>query len=249
MFMAGGLLLALLNLETDRRAGRSALHLVMAALATFALVVTFQRTTFAVVALLVPLFLLAYRTVGARVARLRAPTCAIRRARCFAHPAGRPAALSNPRPIASPPARPRIRACAGARRAIGAVWAQVREAPVTGVGFGRDVTFTINGVRTTIAQDPHDQYLYLWAGGGLLLLGSFVLLLLLYLRDSWRRFRAGTRKSAVSSSGRSRCGSCSSSTPRLGSCSPNSELLLAFWILMFLPMIVPDRRRGDATIV
>ena len=43
-----------------------------------------------------------------------------------------------------------------------------------------------------LLQDPHNQYLYLWAAGGLLLLGSFVLLLLVYLRDSWRRFRAGT---------------------------------------------------------
>ncbi len=61
MFMAGALLLALLNLELDRRARRTALHLVMAGLATFALILTFQRTTFALVPLLVPLLLLAFR--------------------------------------------------------------------------------------------------------------------------------------------------------------------------------------------
>ena len=38
----------------------------MAALATFALVSTFQRTTFAVASILVPLSLLAFRRIGLR---------------------------------------------------------------------------------------------------------------------------------------------------------------------------------------
>ena len=68
MFMAGALLLALLNLELERRAGRAALHLVMVALSIFALVSTLQRTTFALVSLLVPLFVLAFRQIGLRTA-------------------------------------------------------------------------------------------------------------------------------------------------------------------------------------
>ena len=55
-------------------------------------------------------------------------------------------------------------------KAIGAVFRQIDEAPITGVGFGRTVTFEIAGERVTTAADPHNQFLYLWAGGGLLLL-------------------------------------------------------------------------------
>ncbi len=153
MFMAGALLLALLNLESDRRAGRSALHLVMAALATFTLVMTFQRTTFAVVALLVPLFLLAYRTVGARVAGfvpLLAPFVVLA---ALLIPRADPQLFPTfaDRVTASPTSDTSVR---WREEAIGAVWAQVREAPVTGVGFGREASFTLNGVRMTIAAGP-----------------------------------------------------------------------------------------------
>ena len=68
MFMAGALLLALLNLESERSAGRTALHLLMAALATFALVSTFQRTTFARRAFSCRLSLLVFRRIGLRTA-------------------------------------------------------------------------------------------------------------------------------------------------------------------------------------
>ncbi len=81
------------------------------------------------------------------------------------------------------------------------------------------------------------------------MLGSFVLLLLLYLRDSWRRFRAGTMEErrlvfwAVS------LWFVFVVNAATGIILTEPELLLTFWILMFLPMIVPDRRRGDATVV
>jgi hypothetical protein len=68
MLMAGALLLALLNLERDQRAGRTALHLAIAVLATFALVSTFQRTTFALVSVLLPVSLMTYRRIGLRMA-------------------------------------------------------------------------------------------------------------------------------------------------------------------------------------
>ena len=54
---------------------RTALHLVMAGLATFALILTFQRTTFALIPLLVPLLLLAFRHVRGRALAFL-PLCA-----------------------------------------------------------------------------------------------------------------------------------------------------------------------------
>jgi O-antigen ligase len=246
MFMAGALLLALLNLERDRSAGRTALHLAMATLATFALVSTFQRTTFAVVGVLVPLFLLAFRRIGLRTAAflpLLAPFLVL-------------AALLVPKadPTLFPTLAHRITASPSTDanatwrlKANAAVRKQVREAPVTGVGFGRPpVRFISKGVRYKVGQDPHNQFLYLWAGGGLLLLGSFILLLAVYLIESWRRFKAGT-----------------SDERRLifwvvslwfvfvvnsltGIILTSPYLLLQFWILMVLPMVVRPGGRGVA---
>jgi O-antigen ligase len=242
MFMAAALLLALLNLELDRPAGRTALHLVMAVLATFALVSTFQRTTFAAVGLLIPLFFLAFRRIGLRTAAflpLFAPILVL-------------AALLIPKadPTLFPTFANRISAKPSTdtsvewrQKAISAVWTQVRESPLTGVGFGRTASFEIEGARTTITQDPHDQFIYLWAGGGLVLLASFVLLLLVYLIESWRRFRGGTREErrlifwAVS------VWLVFVVNSATGITLTSPSLLLTFWVLMVLPMIVRRQER------
>lgn len=192
IFMAGALLLALLNLEVGGSARRIALHLTMALLATFALVSTFQRATFAVIALLVPLTLLAFRRIGLRAIAFL-PLCA---------PFLVLVALAVPKvdPTFFPTLTHRITASPSSDtsaqwrvKASAAVWTQVRKAPITGVGFGQPASFVTNNQRTWVGQDPHNQFLFLWAGGGLLLLGSFVLLLIVYLFESWRRFRGGTR--------------------------------------------------------
>jgi O-antigen ligase len=242
MFMAGALLLALLNLERDRSAGRNALHLAMAALATFALVSTFQRTTFAIVGLLVPLFLLAFRRIGLRTAALLplfAPFLVL-------------VVLLIPKvnPTLFPTLAHRITASPSTDtsatwrlKANAAVWKQVREAPVTGVGFGRPVRFISKGVHYNVGQNPHNQFLYLWAGGGLLLFGSFILLLAVYLIESWRRFKAGTSDErrlilwAVS------LWFVFVVNNLTGVILTVPYLLLPFWILMVLPMVVRTERR------
>jgi O-antigen ligase len=246
MFMTGALLLALLNLELDRRAGRTGLHLLMAGLATFALVYTFQRTTFALVAVLVPLFLLTFSRVRARTAAFL-PLCA---------PFVVLIVILVPRvdPGFFPTlgdritASPNTDATANWRSdAYAAVWAQAREAPVTGVGFGRPASFVLNDVRYTVGQDPHNQFLYLWAGGGLLLLLSFVLLLAVYLVDARRRFRSGTTEDrrlvfwAVS------LWFVFVVNSLTGIVLTQPYLLLVFWILMVLPMIVRPWGRGSAS--
>jgi O-antigen ligase len=245
MFMAGALLLALLNLERDRSAGRTALHLTMAALATFALVSTFQRTTFAVVGLLVPLLLLAFRRIGLRTAAflpLVAPFIVV------------VAVLgSKANPAIFPTFVDRITASPGTDpnaiwrlKRNAAVWKQVREDPVVGVGFGRPVRFISKGLHVKMGQDPHNQFLYLWAGGGLLLLGSFVLLLAVYLIEAWRRFKAGTSDErrlifwAVS------LWFVFVVNSLTGIILTQPHLLLTFWILMVLPMVVRTERSGVA---
>jgi len=246
MYMTGALLLALLNLEADRGARRSALHLTIAALATFALFYTFQRTTFAIVAVLVPVLLIVYRRLGSRMLALL-PLCV---------PFLVLAALLIPRidPDLYPTLSDRIATTPSEdtsfrfrQVASEAVWEQVREEPLLGVGFGREVVIINDqSERVTIFQDPHNQYLYLWAGGGLLLLLSFVLLLAVYLVDAQRRFRRGTAEErrlllwavmlwfvfVVNSAS--------------GVILTSPELLIVFWVLMTVPMAVRSGRGEEA---
>ena len=244
MFMAGALLLALLNLEFQRSARKTALHLLMAALATFALVSTFQRTTFAVASILVPISLLAFRRVGLRAAvyvPLIAPFLVL-------------VALLVPKvdPTFFPTfanrvtASPSTDATAQWRlKAYSAVWGQVREAPLTGVGFGQPVRFIANNAHYNVGQNPHNQFLYLWAGGGLLLFGSFLVLLAVYLLEAWSRFRGATVEE------RHLIFFCVSLwfvfivNSLTGIILTQPDLLLVFWILMLLPMTVRPRK-GDS---
>ena len=248
MFMAGALLLALLNLERERRAGRTALHLLMAALATFALVNTFQRTTFALVSVLVPLSLLVFRRIGARVVvflPLFAPFLVL-------------AILLIPKatPNLFPGLAHRITASPSTDatvnwrlRAYAAVWAQVRESPLTGVGFGRPAKFISKGVHYDVAQDPHNQFLYLWAGGGLLLFGSFILLLVVYLLEAWRRFRSAAKDDRYLIFFAVSFWFVFVVNSLTGIILTTPHLLLAFWILMLLPMVVRPERSGTAAVV
>jgi O-antigen ligase len=241
MFMAGALLLALLNLERDLPARQTALHLTMAVLATFALVSTFQRATFAIISLILPLTFLAFRRIGLRAAVLL-PLCApflvlvalfLLKATPTFFPTLAHRITSSPSTDTSAQWR---------RKANAAVWGQVREDPLTGVGFGRSASFVTSNGRTSVGQDPHNQFLFLWAGGGLLLFGSFVLLLMVYVFESWRRFGSGTKEErrlifwAVSMWFVFIVNSLS------GIVLTEAYLLLPFWILMLLPMIVRTNR-------
>jgi O-antigen ligase len=245
MFMAGALLFALLNLETQRSAKQTALHLSMAALATFALVSTFQRTTFAVASILIPVSLLVFWRVGLRTVAflpLLAPFLVLI---ALLIPKVDPAILSTfaDRITASPSTD----ATAVWRlRAYAAVWEQVREAPLTGVGFGLPVTFLANNVHYNVGQDPHNQFLYLWAGGGLLLLGSFVLLLAVYFLEALSRFRRATLEERHLIFWSVSLWFVFIVNSLTGIILTQGDLLLVFWILMLLPMIVRSRK-GDAS--
>jgi O-antigen ligase len=245
MFMVGTLLLALLNLEADRRAAQAPLHLFMLVLATFALITTFSRATFAAVVLLVPVFLVVFRGVGSRTAGflpLAAPFVAV-------------AVLLVPLVDFNlfPTFVDRVTANLNAdetvdwrRKAYATVWAQIREAPVAGSGFGRETTFTVDGTPYTIIQDPHNQFLYLWAGGGLILLASFILLLGVYLAESWRRFRTATgdeRRLIVWAVSMWFVLVVNSLT---GAVLTVPHLLLVFWVILLLPMVVrPEGMRPE----
>jgi hypothetical protein len=237
MFMAGALLLALLNLEFERRAGRTALHLTMAALATFALVSTFQRTTFAALGVVVPIFLLAFWRIGLRAAVLLPLVAPLLVIVALLAPKADPTLY--PTLVHRVTASPSTDASAQWRlHAYAAVWQQVREAPVQGQGFGKPTRFVLNGFTYDVAQNPHNQFLYLWAGGGTLLFGSFVLLLAVYLAECWRRFRRGNRIERRLIFWSVSLWFVFVINSLTGIILTEASLLLVFWILLVLPMIV-----------
>lgn len=197
-YAAGALFLAVLSLRLAPALGHNLLHLVMAAIAFVEVVLGFGRAVYASVALVLLVIMLLSRPVR-RAIWLTAPLLL---------PFVLLAALTIPRfaPEVIKAAQERVAASpeqdANVRWRIAnnqAVLAQVREEPIIGSGFGKPVSFYVDiessagfmvQVREDTGQDPHNGYVYLLAGGGVIALGAFLLLLGVFGFDTWRRFRS-----------------------------------------------------------
>ena len=191
IYLAGGLFLALLNLEIDRSARRRAVHVLIAALALAGIIVAYARATYLAVAIVVPVFLIFLPRLRRGLLSML-PICI---------PFILLAAIALPRvaPTLEPTFVNRVVKSNSSdvnvewrQAAAGALWQQVRESPINGVGFGKTATFRFAGILETITQDPHDSFLYLLAGGGILALSGFFLLLVTFAADAVGQLRRGT---------------------------------------------------------
>jgi O-antigen ligase len=113
---------------------------------------------------------------------------------------------------------------------------------VTGVGFGRQTSFEISGQTVTIDGDPHNSYVYLLAGGGLLALGSFLALAATYAVDTLRRIRASTGVSQALVMWSLGTWLAFMINALAGPVFTDATMLLTIWILMVLPSIVATTR-------
>jgi O-antigen ligase len=247
MFLAGALVLALLNLESDPH-GRRTVHFVIAGLAVFGIVISLGRTTFAAVAVVVPVLLIGLRrlrrTLLAYAPLLAALLVALVAVvlqivpslgstvgdRLTGHVANDPSLVQR-------------------QRKFDAILQGWGDGPILGLGFGRPVTFTsIDGTVVTFSGDPEDSYIYVLAGGGIVALGALIVLILAFVGDAvWRlRHAAGEDRALI-------VFSMSLvfiflvnalSFPILG--DPNLTLVL--WIAMLLPTIVRTGRPAAQTI-
>ena len=242
LYLTGGVVLALLNLERESRVGRRILHVVIGSLALFGIVVSYGRGVwFALTAVLVALFITRRRL---RVAALTTVPLLLPLLVAGS------VILIHSNPGFVPRVVTRLTTVHGNDPSIGwrqaanrAIWRQVQENPTFGVGFGKKATFVVDRTRWEITQDPHDSYLFLWAGGGFLTLGSFLLLYVVFLADSWRRYRFQPELP------RALIAACVSiwfcfaadtlTEPRL----TQANSLLALWTLMVLPTTVPYATR------
>lgn len=196
IYLAAALFLALLNLQLDAGARRRGVHVVIASLALVGVALGYFRAVFVVVALVVPLLLLRRRVRGplVSVAPFALPFVVL-----FALFLPRVAPDLVPNLVDRVSASPRADANVQWReRASAAIWEQAESSPLIGVGFGKSSYLTVfdesqSGLilprRETLGQHGHNSYLWLLAGGGLVTLGAFLLLVATYFVDTIRRLR------------------------------------------------------------
>jgi O-antigen ligase len=246
IYLTGSMICALLNLELERQPLRQVAHAAIAGLALFGVIVSFGRTTYAAVALIVPLLLASRRYMRRTVLQilpLFAPALVV-------------VALLIPTFAPDLPQTLQRRVTGTSSQDISVQWrARARDAALegidqewlTGVGFGRITHFELAGQTITIFGDPHNSYVYLLAGGGVLALGSFLLVCVLYLVDALRRLRRadGVEQALIIWA----LGTWLTFmiNALAGPILSNPIMLLTIWILFALPSVVPAREAGPST--
>jgi O-antigen ligase len=258
LYCASTLFFALTSVRLSSSGSARMMHLAMAVLGLFGVVLGFGRAVFAATAL-VCLVLLAFsgsvRRSIASVVPLALPLLVLV---AIFLPRVAPDAVEAARArISSPPATDAN--VQWREEANKAVFAQVRENPLFGVGFGRSSHFFIavpsrSGVvvpvRVNIGQDPHNGYLYLWAGGGLAALGTFLVLVGGAYYDGVRRYvrtADATSKSLLLWCGATLFAFLFNAASGTALDSPFN--LLTIWLLLSIPAVVVGARDGPADAV
>ena len=252
LYCAGALFLALLTVRNSPRRAGNLLHLAMAGLGLVGVVLGFGRGVFAAVALV--LLILLVSSSGMRRAVLFSLPLALPflclAAIVIVH--ATPSLVSSfENRISASPARDAN--VVWREKANEAVLAQVREQPVIGVGFGRASSFFLNvrssngylvPFRQDIGQDPHDGYLFLLAGGGVLALGSFLAVIGVFAVDAVRRYRGSssdTERLLILWAGATLF--CFLFEAASGTMFEDTTDLLAIWALISVPGVVPLKKR------
>ena len=199
LYCAGALFLALLNLRSGLGSRSRFLHLAVAAVALFGVVVGFGRAVYAAVAVVG--LLLLFSSSRLRGSILTVVPLALPFLVLLAIGVNQAApelrATVADRLFSSPETDTNVQWRVEANRAV---LEQVREQPLVGVGFGRESEFFLerespsSGLpvfhRVEIGQDPHNGFMFLLAGGGVVTLGAFLLLLGTFAADALKRYRS-----------------------------------------------------------
>jgi hypothetical protein len=113
-----------------------------------------------------------------------------------------------------------------------------------GSGFGRESTFLFEGRVYPVVGGPDNSYVFVLAGGGVLALGGLLLVMAVFVRDTWRRIRAsaGYQRALV-------IWALATWFVFMVNCLtapflPRPKLVLTIWALMLIPAIVAPRVGG-----
>ena len=127
-----------------------------------------------------------------------------------------------------------------------AVLSGTSDEPALGVGFGRVTGFSLNGQPNKIEGDPHNGFIYVFAGAGIVGVTALSLLLLTYLASVASRWRRTTGEA------RTLLAWCLGTwilvmTHALSEpVFTNPSLVIILWISMLLPTIVGERTTAPA---
>ena len=256
LYAAGGLFLALLNLRLVSEARARMLHLSFAGIAMFCVISGFGRAVYAAVAIVGLLFFVTSRGIRGTVLSivpLAAPFLVVL-AIGVNQAAPEFVGSVSDRLFSAPETDANVQWRLEANRAV---LDQVREEPLFGVGFGRSSHFFIEipnettgrstFQRVDIGQDPHNAYVFLLAGGGILALGGFALLLATFGVDAARRYRSNRDP-------RARLiilWACATLFAFLlnaasGTSFARPDNILTIWALLVLPAVVRPSTNGES---
>lgn len=255
VYMGTALFLALLNFQLDTSARRRTLHLAIAVLALIGVILGYFRAVFVSVGVILPVLLLAKR---------------VRRPLLGVLPLALPllAILAIAVPRVTPNLVPELvdRVTRTSSHDPNVAWRlkadhetlkQFAASPLYGVGFGKSIFITLTiptgtagytiDQRYELGQGAHNAYLWMLAAGGLSVLVPFLLLIAVFLWDSWQRLRFATAPHE-----RVLVAWCIASVigfliPQLSSPPLDGSSIIGFWVLLLLPGIVPRRDRARST--
>jgi O-antigen ligase len=182
LFIASGLFAAIVNLERVQPARMRALHLGIILLSLVEIVLAFSRGTFISTAIVLVALFACFRTARTAFVSFLPLCLPVLLAAAFFLPQLQ-TRTNEPSLFDTLIKRldPRVNNDLSVQwrgQADNILWAQVRSNPLFGVGFGKGGEFTLAGVDYHITQDAHNDYLFLLAAGGLLLIASFAGLVL-----------------------------------------------------------------------
>ena len=239
-YVGAAVLLALLNLARARE--HRAVHLAFLALACLTVLVAYFRTIWLIVGIELLVALIVSREIR-RVARSAIPVVTpFLVIAVLAVVTVKPDLVSTFTERLSTPAS-QDSSVQWRANAYQAVLSGVDEERLLGVGFGRTTSFSLNNQPNYITGDPHNGYIYVYAGGGLLALGALILLMVVYLWEVARRWRwadaDGRTLVALSLGMWVLFMGHAASEPVF----TEPMMLLTIWIATLLPALVPSSRR------
>jgi O-antigen ligase len=259
LYAAGALFLALLKTRLASQTRARMTHLSVAVVAMFCVVAGFGRAVYAAVAVVGLLFFITSRGIRHTVlsmAPLALPFLVVL-AIVVNQAAPEFVASAGDRMLSKPATDANVQWRIEANRAV---LEQVREQPLFGVGFGRGSEFFIEvehpttGLpslrRVEIGQDPHNGYMFLLAGGGIVVLGTFALLLATFAVDGVRRYRSNADPRArliiVWASATLFAFLVNAAS---GTSFGRPDNILTVWALLVLPAVVRPSKVGDSELV
>jgi O-antigen ligase len=255
LYCASALFLALLTVRTWPNRASNLFHLAMAGLALFAIVLGFGRGVFAAVGFVLFLFFITSPNLRRSVLRLLPLAAPFLALGAIILVQLSPNLISDfvSRVGSSPTKDANV---IWREKANEAILQQFRREPVFGVGFGETSRFYIDvqsssgyfvPFRQDIGQDPHNGYLFLLAGGGIVTLAGFLLLIGVFGVDALRRYLGAVddheRIIVLWAAALLFCFLFEAAS---GTEFESSADVLAIWALLTAPAVVPLRRRAGS---